>query len=53
MGKIEVDDGNIEEPYSIPVFTRTARQAAAQAVLRRAHVKLRPVTRHSGETSDT
>lgn len=54
FGKIEADDPNDEEPYSIPVFTRTARQAAAQAALRRTHVKLlRPITRRgAGEAGD-
>lgn len=51
LGKIEVDDDS-EDPYCIPVFARTARQAAAQAVLRRTHVKLRPVTRRGAEVSD-
>lgn len=42
--KIEVDDED-DMPYDIPIFTRTARQAAAQAALRRTQPKLRPVTR--------
>lgn len=52
LGKIEVDDGD-EDPYCMPIFARTARQVAAQAVLRRTHIKLRPVTRRGAEMSDT
>lgn len=52
FGKIEVDDDDVESPYSVPIFTRTARQAAAQAVLKRTHIKLRPVTRRGAEMSD-
>lgn len=51
LGKIEVDD-DLEGPYAMPVFARTARQAAAQAVLKRTQIKLRPATRRGAEMSD-
>lgn len=51
LGNIEVDDDN-NEPYYRPVFTRTARQAAAEAVMKRAQLKSKPVTRRGRERSD-
>lgn len=51
LANIEVDD-DYNEPYAMPVFTRTARQVAAEAVMKRAQNKLKPVTRRGGERSD-
>lgn len=52
LGKIEVDDDDCESSYAVPVFARTARQAAAQAVLKRTQIKLRPANRRGAEMSD-